>query len=186
MNVESVEIVAPARDVLEPDTAGPSRVLRMLRPREVCERTTLALSHIHRLIDRGSFPRFGAIASHAVGLPEHVLDAFLAERMSAREGLPELGCRPPLPQWRFDMSKVPERCGIRLLRRCEVEVIAGLPNSTFYPLIPKGLFPVQLSLGERASRWVAHELEEWVVYGPAPARKARHWAPLDEASRPAF
>ena len=156
----------------------------MLRPREVCERTTLSLAHLHRLMKQGRFPPFAAIANHAVGLPEHVLDAFLAERMSARSGLPPLGCRPPLPQWRFDPSKVPERCGIRLLRRCEVEAIAGLPNSTFYPLIRRGLFPAQLSLGERAARWVAHELDEWVLHGPSPVRKARPSVFLDGVSRP--
>ena len=163
--------------------AGP-RVKRMLRPKVVCERTTLSLSHLYRLMDQGRFPRFGLIGSRACGLREHVLDAFLAERMAARAELAPLGCRPPLPQWHFDLAKVPAFCGIRLLRRCQVEAITGLPNSTFYPLIPQGLFPVQVSLGERAARWVAHEIEGWVLSGSALAFQSTRPGSIQANSAP--
>jgi len=149
----------------EPESIGfgaEPRVYRVLRPSEVCARTTISMSHLRRLMDQMRFPRFEPVAARAVGLPEHELDAFLAERMDAREQLLPLGCRPPLPEWRFDESKVPSRCGIRLLRRREVEEISGLHHNTFYPLIPQGVFPGQVSLGERAVRWVAHEIETWV------------------------
>lgn len=143
-----------------------SRVYRLLRPREVSQRTTLSRSHINRLINGRQFPGFDAVADRACGLPEHVLDAFLAERMAARDSMPPFGFRAPLPEWHFDWSKVPPHVGIRLLRRREVEALTGTPKSTFYPLIPKGRFPMQVPLGVQAARWVAHEVAAWVV---APA-----------------
>lgn len=144
------------------------RPVRILRPREVFERTALSQSHLYRLMGEDRFPRYYVIAGRSCGLPEHVLDAFLAERMAARDSLPPLGSRPPLPKWCFDDSKVPAKCGIRLLRRCDVETLTGLPKSTFYPLIPQGFFPMQVSLGERAARWVAHEVAAWAAQMGAP------------------
>lgn len=161
----------------------PPRVHRMLRPREVCERTTFSLSHIDRLQRRLCFPAFRPLAGRACGLPEHELDAFLAERMAAREGLAPLGIRPPLPEWHFCPSKVPAFCGIRLLRRREVAERTGLPKSTFYPLIALGLFPVQVPLGERAARWVAHEIDAWVIFQAAPASRGPLPGHADDALR---
>ena len=143
-----------------------SRVCRMLRPDEVRARTRFSSTHIHRLQQHLRFPLYELIGARARGLPEHVLDAFLAERMAARAGLPALGFRPPLPMWRFDVSKVPAHCAIRLLHRAEVLALAGFSKSTLHRLVSLGLFPSALSLGPRASRWVAHEIDAWVV---APA-----------------
>lgn len=159
----------------EPDFVGPepSRTPRMLRPAEVHERTTLSSSHVHRLQCAGRFPRFVALGGRVCGLPEHVLDAFLAERMAARASMLPLGLRKPLPQWRFSMDRVPERRGIRLIRRSRVEELTGLPKSTFYPLIRQGLFPVQVPLGERAARWVAYEVEAWILDPPPMASRDR-------------
>ena len=152
---------------------GPARVFRMLRPREVRERTTLSTAHIHRLQCAGRFPRYAALGRRVHGLPEHVLDAFLAERMAAREAMPPLGLRPPLPAWRFDIDKVPALCGIRLLQRPSVEALTGLPKSTFYPLIPQGRFPGPVPLGERAARWIAHEVDAWILASSSPASGLR-------------
>ena len=138
------------------------RVSRMLRPWEVYLRTTLSPSHSHRLMAQGRFPRFGPVAVRSRGLPEHVLDAFLAERMAARVGLAPLGSRPLLCQWRFDVAKVPGVVGIRLLRRVEVLALCGLSKSALHRLVERGLFPAPVPLGPRASRWVAHEVEAWV------------------------
>lgn len=139
-----------------------SRVYRMLRPDEVRERTTLSSSHLHRLMVAGCFPDYLRIARRACGLPEHVLDAFLAERMAARRGLPPLGLRPSLPPWTFDISKVPARSGIRLIHRYEVLFLASFSKSTLHRLVSMALFPAPVPLGSRAARWVAHEVEAWV------------------------
>lgn len=145
-----------------------SRVYRMLRPAEVRERTRLSSTHIHRLIAAGRFPPYHRIGARTCGLPEHELDAFLAERMAARAGLPPLGFRPQLPLWTFDFSKVPVECGIRLLLRHEVLHRAGFSKSTLRRLVPLRGFPAPISLGPRASRWVAHEVDLWVGVPPTP------------------
>ena len=134
----------------------------MLRPCDVYERTTLSSSQVHRLMAQGRFPLFVRLTPGTTGLPEYVLDAFLAERMAARCGLPPLGYRPPLPQWHFDMSRVPALSGIRLLRRIEVEARVALTKTPLYRLVAQGAFPGPVPLGPRAARWVAHEVDAWV------------------------
>ena len=116
--------------------------------------------------------------------PEHVLDAFLAERMAARASMPALGLRKPLPQWHFSMDKVPAYCGIRLLRRSRVEQLSGLPKSTFYPRIRVGLFPAQVPLGECAARWVAHEVAAWILASNAPVSRGGAVERAQAVSRP--
>ena len=150
-----------------------ARVYRMLRSGEVYERVAFSPAHVYRLMDENRFPRFERLGDRVVGLPEHVLDAFIAERMRARRDLPPLGFREPLPVWRFELSKVPVRCGLRLLRRHAVEAITGLAPSTYHPLILVGRFPAQVPVGKHAVRWVAHEIEAWVRDGPGSDRGVR-------------
>ena len=182
MKLKSAEIGVPARDVLvlEKDAAPPARVARMLRRMEVLERVALSSSHVDRLVREGRFPKYVPLSGSAVGLPEHVLDAFLAERMAARPHLRPLGCRPRLPLWHYDATKVPSECGIRLLRRWEVVPLVGVSETTMYELIPQNRFPAQVSLGPWASRWVAHEIDAWICgeTGPVPdTRRSEPAAP---------
>ena len=155
----------------------------MLRRKDVQARTKLSPSHINRLQHARCFPPYEPIAARVVGLPEHVLDAWLAERMAARASMPALGQRKPLPQWHFAPDQVPAYCGIRLLRRAEVEELTGLPHSTFYPRIPLGAFPAQIPLGEWAVRWVAHEVEAWVRASSLPAPALLPAERANDASR---
>ena len=164
--MSNVDAVRPGPLGPDFDVLGSRRVYRMLRPWEVRERTRFSSSHINRLQGARCFPLYGRLAPRAVGLPEHVLDAFLAERIAARASMPVLSRRKPLALWHFSVDKVPAHCGIRLLRRDEVVALTGLPKSTFYPLIPRGLFPGQIPLGECAVRWVAHEVQAWVLSSP--------------------
>ena len=140
-----------------------SRLYRVLRPHEVFERVALSSTHVYRLVAEGRFPPFVLIALRASGLLEHVLDAFIAERIAARATLARPGFRPPLPAWRFDASRVPPRCGIRLLRRRDVVKLSGLSKSTIHRLVAAGLFPGPVSLGVCATRWVEHEVTAWVL-----------------------
>ena len=136
--------------------------MRLLRPHEVCERAALSSTHVYRLIVDGRFPPFATIADRASALPEVVLDAFFVARMAAREGLPALGFRGPLPLWRFDPAAVPALRAIRLLRCGEVLNRTGLSKTTLRRLIAAGRFPAPVPLGSRATRWVEHEVERWV------------------------
>ena len=138
------------------------RALCVLRPPEVCERVALSPTHVYRLIAEGRFPRFVAVGLRASALLEHVLDAFIAERMAARERLPRLGFRSPLPVWRFEPSKVPAQRGIRLMRRADVLALAGVSKSSLYRFVEEGRFPAPVPLGPCATRWVAHEVSAWL------------------------
>ena len=89
-----------------------TRVLRLLRPGDVARRTTYSPAHQHRLQQQDRFPRYVRYEGRACGLYEHVLDAWFAVRMRARdEGLAPIGYRPALPQWEFRIEDVPLVCG---------------------------------------------------------------------------
>ena len=145
------------------------RPIRVLRPAEVIARTTLSPSQLRRLMQQGRFPRYIALSPGLRGLHEHVLDAFLYQRMCARSDLRPLGFRDPLPRWSFHISDVPPIRGIRLMRRREVLDLVPMGRGTMYALIPRGLFPQQVSLGPHAARWVHHEVERWLVGREPPA-----------------
>ncbi|MFN1534764.1 helix-turn-helix transcriptional regulator [Vibrio jasicida] len=51
---------------------------------------------------------------------------------------------------------------MRLVRLKEVIERAQLSKSTIYKMMTNGEFPHNVSLGERASAWVEHELDEWI------------------------
>jgi prophage regulatory protein len=47
------------------------------------------------------------------------------------------------------------------LRITEVERVTGLPRSTIYEMVSKGLFPKQVRLSPRAVGWIESEIREW-------------------------
>lgn len=51
---------------------------------------------------------------------------------------------------------------MRLIRLKEVMERVQLSKSTIYKMMANGEFPHKLSLGERASAWVEHEVDEWI------------------------
>jgi prophage regulatory protein len=55
----------------------------------------------------------------------------------------------------------------RVIREAERREITGVPPSSWYPLMDKGLAPRPISIGERSVGWMLSELVEWVE-----ARKA--------------
>ena len=163
------------KHVVQPPTSGDTelsishpRVLRVLRPREVCLRTTLSVAQIHRLQQQGRFPRYQRYAQGLIGLLEHVLDAWIWSRIVARVAMCTIGFRPALPEWRFDLNAVPAEVAIRLLRRREVLRLVGFGSTHLYRLIGAVRFPGPVSLGQRAARWVAYEVQAWVrAWGPS-------------------
>ena len=162
--------VAIYNECAEPDLKvfGHTRTYRLLRFAEVCKRVALSSTHVYRLLAEDRFPRWGPIGRRACGLPEHVLDAFLAERIEARERMPELGFRAPLPPWRFDIARVPARCAIRLVRCRDVAARLGVSTTTLRRMIADGCFPGPVPLGERATRWVEHEVLDWMLRAEPP------------------
>lgn len=51
----------------------------------------------------------------------------------------------------------------KLLRLSGVKSRTGLGRSHIYALAARGEFPKPLKLGDRASAWVAGEVDEWVM-----------------------
>lgn len=49
-----------------------------------------------------------------------------------------------------------------VLRRIQVESVTGLPRSSLYEMMAKGLFPRPIRLGARSVGWLESEVAEWV------------------------
>ena len=54
----------------------------------------------------------------------------------------------------------------KLLTRAEVETRVGLKRSSIYREMRAGRFPLPLKIGERAVRWPASEIEDWLASRP--------------------
>ena len=145
------------------------RHMRVLRPQEVRLRVTLSVAQLHRLQREHRFPRYEHYGGAFYGLCEHVLDAWFAARIAARADMGPLGSRPALPVWTYRVEDVPAQCGIRLMRRREVLAVIERSSTQLYRLIDRGVFPGPVPLGQRASRWVAHELERAYLDWRPPA-----------------
>jgi prophage regulatory protein len=57
------------------------------------------------------------------------------------------------------------------LKLKDVQKITGLSRSSIYAYIDKGLFPIQVKLGQRSVAWLDTEIESWVD-GKINARNA--------------
>jgi prophage regulatory protein len=57
---------------------------------------------------------------------------------------------------------VAQREEITIIRRREVQMRTGLPSSSLYALIAKGLFPRPVPLSRRRVGWVASEVDDWL------------------------
>ncbi len=55
----------------------------MLRLREVCQRTGISKSQVHRLVDRGDFPQPVKLSARAVAFVESEVETWLQARISA-------------------------------------------------------------------------------------------------------
>ena len=135
----------------------------MLRLRDVVERTALSESCLRRLVSAGVFPPFVCLGVRARGLPELVLDTWLAQCLALRAGMRTLFDDVDLPPWSGLPAVVVPSTGIRMLRRGEVEVLVGLRKSAIFRRINAGDFPAPAPLGERARRWARHEIAGWVA-----------------------
>ncbi|MBH52411.1 MAG: transcriptional regulator [Chloroflexi bacterium] len=51
---------------------------------------------------------------------------------------------------------------MRLIRLKEVLERVQLSKSTIYKMMANGEFPHCVSIGDRASAWVEHEVDEWI------------------------
>lgn len=53
--------------------------------------------------------------------------------------------------------------GQTILRLPEVRARTGLPRSTIYLKVSKGIFPQPTSLGPRSVGWVESEIDAWIA-----------------------
>jgi prophage regulatory protein len=61
----------------------------------------------------------------------------------------------------------------RPLRLAEVMWRIGLPRSSLYSLMGRGLFPSHVSIGPRAVAWREEEVAEWIEYRPRASETGR-------------
>lgn len=59
----------------------------------------------------------------------------------------------------------------QLLRLPQVREATGLARSTIYQLVCENRFPRPIKISERATAWVASEVQEWVEQRIAASRR---------------
>lgn len=71
-----------------------------------------------------------------------------------------------------------------LLRLPKVEAATGYKRSTIYKKIKDGTFPAPIALGERASAWLASEIDTWIQSRIEYSRKTAGHAPKETLAAP--
>ena len=129
---------------------------------EVRRRMAVSVSYVYGLIAAELFPRFVPLGARRVGLPEHVLDAWLWQCLELRSGMSTLNDPVELPPWP-PLEIVPSPVsGIRMLRLITVSRRIGLAKSPIYRHIDAELFPKPAPLGRKVRRWAGHEIDRWM------------------------
>ena len=59
----------------------------------------------------------------------------------------------------------------KILRLPEIKIRTGLSRSTIYLRISEGIFPAQVSLGERAVGWLESDVDDWLAAQVEKSRK---------------
>ena len=134
-----------------------------LRVGEICQRMSVSVSYLYSLIADEKFPNFVPLGAKSVGLPEHVLDAWLWQCVQLRLLMSSLRDPVELPAWPPLVVVPSPVCGIRMLRLSTVERRVGLRRSHIYRNIEAGTFPKPVPLGRRVRRWAAHEIVRWMA-----------------------
>ena len=153
----------------------------LLRTPEILVRIAASESHWRRLESREQCPVRGRLGLRARGLPEDVLDLWLAGCLELRSTLTSLPDLVTLPRWVPDPS-LALGCprGIQMLREAEVERLVGLKHTAIYDRMNAGEFPWPAPLGDRVRRWARHEIDEWLaarhVYLHALRAPGRVWS----------
>ena len=141
--------------------------LRLLRLREVCERTTLSSALIYELMAQETFPQSVAIGARARAWIEPELDAWLASRLMARPDLEPGTDNAVLPRWTPELAAMAVesqhyRNGTRMQRLKKVVLRVSLKKSEIYRRIATGEFPAPVPLGVRGRAWAEHEIDAWI------------------------
>ena len=134
---------------------APASDIRILRIRDVVERTTLCATTIRRLVRENRFPPPIALGGRAKGWPEYLVDAWLESCLACRSRMRTLQDPIDLPRWTPALELRHSRCGIRMLRLRAVARRVSVKKSHVYRLIAWRRFPAPAPLGERRRAWCA-------------------------------
>lgn len=133
--------------------------MRIIRMREVTDKTGLARSTILRLIANHTFPPAHKLGCKSVGWAESDVNNWLLEKVAERNKSVKMTAKQS-DSPTSDTS--PEISNIRILRLRQVLRDTGLSRSTIYQLISIGAFPASVRLGERVTGWIEKEVTEWL------------------------
>ena len=136
----------------------------LLRTRELLERAAVSESHWRRHEHNCQYPKRGHLGPRARGLPEDVLDLFLAQCLALRAAMRSLTEPVTLPRWSPDHVPAQYPRGIQMVTRSEVELLVGLRHTAIYDAIGDGTFPWPAPLGDRVRRWARHEIDAWIEH----------------------
>ena len=156
----------------------------MERTPEILRRTRLSGSHWLRLERAGQSPVRSKIGPRARGLPDVVLDHWLAWCLDQRCKLVRLTDPFVLPVWSPDIEVSPHPPGIQMLTRFEVLRFVGFEKTCLYDQINADLFLRPAPLGVAVRRWAQHEVVGWIEDRNDDLRvlrrAARNWEPRSQ------
>ena len=145
----------------------------MLRTPELLDRASVSESHWWRLEQAGQCPVRLQLGARARGLPEELLDHWLAHCLDLRPRLVKLTDDFEMPPGSSDIEVSPHPRGIVMLTLAEVERLVGLKKTFIYNRIGERSFPRPALLGAAVRRWARHDVERSIDDRNAALRALR-------------
>jgi prophage regulatory protein len=138
---------------------------RLLRIKQVEEKTGFKRAHLYALMREGKFPKSVHLGIRSVGWDSIEIDRWIAERIAERnvEQFQGQDFAPSAADYRVLKNKHPVNAERHILRLGEVEEKTNLDGKRIYELIAMNDFPRPIPLGKRSVGWNSDEINQWLV-----------------------
>lgn len=135
--------------------------MRILRLKDVIQKTGLGRSSLYKFSSGGKFPAAITLGGKSVGWPAARINQWIAQRIRERDSAPtDAGYVTP---WAVTISeRDTSETDLRVLRIRQVVEVTGLARATVYKYIHERSFPRPIPLAGASVGWLEAEVEYWL------------------------
>jgi len=136
--------------------------MRILRLRDVIQKTGLGRSSLYKFSALGKFPAAAKLGGMSVGWTAGKINQWIAQRIRERDSSPSNSNH--ITAWTVVITKDDtSEIDLRVLRIRHVMTMTGLARSTVYKYIAEKDFPRPIPLAGTSVGWIEAEVKHWLA-----------------------